>query len=282
LKEGRRIKTLPPMNVIGTYFMPDRKGASNLFSMKVDITETDNYLHKKRKENMPGMGLMHVIIAAYAQTIARYPGINRFIRGQKIFARNGIEICLTIKKDMSLDSQETIIKLPATTAATLPEVFYRLNSLIAENRIEGDKNSLDKVCRIFTYIPGIFLKLGVSLIRLADFFGLLPRAITKLSPFHASMFITNVGSLGIAPIYHHLYDFGNIPVFISMGTKYTEYILQKDGTTEKRKYIDVTLVCDERICDGHYYATAVKNLKRLIEQAWIMESPEENINEDIK
>lgn len=282
LKEGRKIKTLPPMNVVGTYFMPNRNGASNQFSTRIDITETDKYLHEKRKNGMPGLGIMHVILAAYVQTIAKYPGINRFIRGQKIYARNGIEMCLTIKKDMSLDAQETVIKIPAAPESTIDDIYKTINDLIDENRVEGDGNGMDVFARFLTFIPSILLKFVVTSIRFFDFFGLLPRFITKISPFHSSMFITNVGSLGIPPVYHHLYDFGNIPVFISMGMKNTEYVLKKDGTTEKRKFIDITVVCDERICDGHYYATAFKSIKRLTEQAWLLEESAKQINADIK
>ncbi len=282
MKEGRKIKTLPPMNVVGTYFMPNRNGASNQFSTRIDITETDKYLHEKRKNGMPGLGLMHVLLTAYVQTVARYPGINRFIRGQKIYARNNIEMCLTIKKDMSLDAQETVVKIPASPDASISDIYNALNSLVEANRTEGDSNGMDFAARFLTFMPSILLKLVVGLIRIFDFFGLLPRVITKISPFHSSMFITNLGSLGIPPVFHHLYDFGNIPVFISMGMKNTEYVLKKDGTTEKRKYIDITVVCDERICDGHYYATAFKHLKRLAEQAWVMENPANQINADIK
>ena len=270
------------MNVVGAYFMPNRNGASNLFSTRIDITETDKYLHEKRKAGMPGLGIMHVILAAYVQTVAKYPGINRFIRGHKIFARNNIEMCLTIKKDMKLDSQETVIKIPANPDSTINDIYNSINELVEENRKEGDTNSMDFLVRLLTYIPSIFLKFTVSMIRGLDFFGLLPKSLVKLSPFHSSMFITNVGSLGIPPVFHHLYDFGNIPLFISMGMKSSEYVLKKDGTTEKRKYIDITVVCDERICDGHYYATAFKRIKRLSEQAWLLESPSEEITADIK
>lgn len=282
MKEGRKIKSLPPMNVVGVHFMPNRNGSSNQFSTSIDITETDKYLHELRKSGMPGLGLMHVLLAAYVQTVAKYPGINRFIRGQKIYARNSIEMCLTIKKDMSLDAQETVIKIPASPNATIKEIYTTINELVEKNRVEGDSNSMDVAARLLTFIPSIFLKFTVSAIRGLDFFGLLPRFITKISPFHSSMFITNLGSLGIPPVFHHLYDFGNIPLFLSMGMKRTEYVLKKDGTTEKRKFIDITIVCDERICDGHYYATAFKNLKRLAEKAWLMEEAPIEVISDIR
>lgn len=281
-KEGRRIKSLHPMNAIETYFMPNRNGASNIFTCEIDITETDNYIKSKRLSGLKGLGIMHVILAAYVHTVASYPGINRFIRGQRIYARNNIEICLTIKKQMSLDAQETVIKLEPEHNDTLEDVYNKIAKLVEENRPEGDKNAMDSIARLLIYIPSVFLKFTIWSLKFLDYFGLLPRFLTKASPFHGSMFITNVGSLGIPPVCHHLYDFGNIPLFISMGMKRTAYVTKKDGTTEKRKFIDMTVVCDERICDGHYYASAFKTLKNRIESAWTLENPPLIVKNDIK
>ena len=281
-KEGRRIKTLHPMNALETYFMPNRNGASNIFTCELDITETDNYIKSKRLAGLKGIGIMHVILAAYVHTVASYPGINRFIRGQKIYARNNIEICLTIKKQMSLDAQETVIKLEPERDDTLEGIYNKIVKLVEENRPEGDKNAMDSLARIFMFIPSVLLKFTIWSLKFLDYFNLLPRFITKISPFHGSMFITNVGSLGIPPVCHHLYDFGNIPLFISMGMKRTAYVTKKDGTTEKRKFIDITVVTDERICDGHYYASAFKTLKNRIESAWTLENPPLIVKNDIK
>jgi hypothetical protein len=281
-KEGRKIKTLPPMNVVGTYFMPNRNGASNQFTTKIDITETDKYIHEQRRAGLKGLGLMHVLLTAYVRTVAQYPGINRYIRGQKIYARKGIEMCLTIKKKMELDAQETVIKIPAEADANIHDIYRKTMDIIEDNRCEGDGNSMDTAARLFTFIPSVLLKFVVWFLKFLDYFGMLPRFITKISPFHGSMFITNMGSLGIPPVFHHLYDFGNIPIFFSLGKKQTEYITQKDGSVEKRKFVEITVVCDERICDGHYYATAFKALNRYVEKAWLLENPPEKVICDIK
>ena len=141
---------------------------------------------------------------------------------------------------------------------------------------------MDAAARFLVKIPSVFLRFTVWVLKLFDYFGLLPRSLTKLSPFHGSMFITNMGSLGMPPIYHHLYNFGNLPVFIAMGAKRTEYMLDKDGNTQKRRLIDFTVVCDERICDGHYYASAFKKLKKFIENPELLFEAPQTITEDIK
>ena len=105
-------------------------------------------------------------------------------------------------------------------------------------------------------------------LRFLDYFGLMPKAIAKVSPFHCSYFITSMGSLGIPPIYHHLYDFGSCPVFFSFGAKRRTYEIDNTGLVRRRQYMDFTFVLDERICDGYYYASALKLLKNILKNPW--------------
>ena len=104
--------------------------------------------------------------------------------------------------------------------------------------IKIDQNNMDTAARVLVGLPGLLLRGCVNLLRAMDYFGLLPRFLTNLSPFHGSMFITNMGSLGMPPIFHHLYNFGNLPVFIAMGAKRTEYVVNKNGEVEKKRMLD--------------------------------------------
>ncbi len=281
-REGRRIKTVDPINYIIPFIMPTRSGASNFFEATLDITEAEKFLREKRTNGQSNLSIMHVIMAAYVRVVSQYPGINRYIRGQRIYARNGISISLTIKKKLTLDAQETVVQLKADPKDTLDDIYNKLNVLVEENKEEGDTNGMDTLVRLVCKIPRIFLRSFVNLLKFLDYFGCMPPVITKLSPFHGSMFLTNVGSLGIDAIYHHLYDFGNIPVFISMGKRKNILELTDDDEVIKKKAITVTVVTDERICDGHYYAEAFKKIKRYIENPALLETPPEKVVEDIK
>ena len=70
-----------------------------------------------------------------------------------------------------------------------------------ENKQEGEHNNMDTMARLLVSLPRIFLRGAVDIITFLDYFGMLPRFITDLSPFHGSMFITNMGSLGMPPIF---------------------------------------------------------------------------------
>ena len=265
VSEGRRIKGDVPMDAISPFIMANRLGAANSFYATVDITKCEHLIRAKRAEGMTGLGMLHMFITTYVRVVSQRPGINRYIRGQRVFARNGIQVCMAIKKELKLNAPETIIKIFASPEDTLTEIYDSLSREIAANKQAGDKNSMDNFARYLVKLPRVFLKSTVGFLRFIDYFGLLPRSLTNLSPFHGSMFISNLGSLGIPPVVHHLYSFGNLPMFITMGSKRTEYALNKDGEVVKKRLIDFTFTCDDRICDGHYYASAFKLFKKILE-----------------
>ncbi len=279
--EGRRLRSLSPMTYVAPYIMVNRNGASNLIRDTVVLDELEHYIAGKRREGLKGFGMMYIFIAAYIRAVSQYPGINRFLAGQKIYARNKIQIVIDIKKKMELNAQNTTIKIDFEPDATVYDVYRKFTEEFEKNRIEEEVSSFDSTARFLTYIPGVFLKFTVWMLKLLDYFGLLPKFLINLSPFHGSMFITSMGSLGIPPIYHHLYDFGNIPIFLAIGAKRTELYLNRDGDTEERKVMDFTVVTDERICDGHYFASALKCIRDTIKNPSVLDEPPEEVIEDV-
>lgn len=281
--DGRLVRTLPPMAQVSPYIMPNRAAASNYFKDAIEITEIEKYIRKKRKEGLTGFGIMHVIIAAYVRAVSQRPAINRFLSGQHVYARDEhIEVSLTVKKQMTNDAPDTCVKAYLTARDTADEVYRKMNEVVMANKESEDLDSgFDTLAKFISAIPGVFLKFVVWFLKFLDYFGLLPRKLTKLSPFHASFFITSMGSLGIPPIYHHLYDFGNIPIFVAFGAKRKQYELRKDGTVAERKYVDYTVVTDERICDGFYYASAFKLMRSYFKNPYILDEPVETIVPDI-
>ena len=280
--DGRRLRTLPPISRVSPYIMKTRNTASNSISDSVEISNMERYIRRKRQEGLKNFGAMHVFLAAYIRTVSQRPAINRFIGGQKIFARNNIEIALTIKKDMQLNSPDTCVKAVFQPDATAEDVYETLNAIITREKKSSElDSSFDSTAKILRFIPGLLLKFTVWVLTLLDYFDLLPKKLLAVSPFHGSLVITSMGSLGIPPIYHHLYDFGNVPLFLAFGAKRRAYETTKDGTVEERRYIDYKVVTDERICDGFYYASALKYIKHLLKNPAVLSERPTEIIEDI-
>lgn len=279
--DGRRLRTLSPIFAVSPFIMKTRNTSQNLIADHFEVTAADRYIAEKRQAGWKGFGILHVILAAYIRTCARYPGLNRFIAGQKIFSRGReIEINMTIKKTMSVDAPDTVIKVTFDPADTADAVYEKFNARVQAVKDAPLNTGFDKLAGAFNLIPGLLLKFFVFLLQALDYFGLLPRALTRLSPFHGSLYITSMASLGIPPIYHHLYDFGNVPVFCSFGKKRRVYETARDGTVVRRKYIDCNYVTDERIVDGFYFASALRYLHGLLDDPWRLDAPPEEIVAD--
>ena len=280
-KECRRVKSISPMSYVIPYIMVDRTGSQNFIRDSVEIEKLEKYMKEKQQSGMSNISMMHIMIAAYIRLVSQRPALNRFIRGQKVWTRKNVEVSLAIKKEMSLESPDTVVKITLPPTATLADVYEALNHEIVSYR-ENPGGDFDDTARFFTKFPGLLFKFTVAFLRFLDYFSLMPKFIAKVSPFHCSYFITSMGSLGIPPIYHHLYDFGSCPVFFSFGAKRRAYELDSQGIVKKKSYMDFTFVLDERICDGYYYASALRMLKNIIKNPWQLDNPPETVVEDIE
>lgn len=279
-KDGRKLRSLPPISRLSPYIMKHRSGSQNFIRISVDTARIDDYIVKKRNEGLTGFGLMHIIIAAYVRAVSQRPALNRFVAGQKVFSREDIETVLTIKKEMTLESPDTVVKAVFAPDATAGDIYKKFSEVIEGYRAQTG-SGFDDAARMFNYIPGLLMKFTVWGLTVLDYFGLLPKALTDVSPFHGSFFITSMGSLGIEPVFHHLYDFGTIPVFCAFGVKYRRYELEADGGAKEHSYVDLTFVTDERICDGFYFASALKLMKNLLKNPFGLDYPPKEVVKDI-
>lgn len=279
--DGRRIRSTPPIDQIGPYIMVNRTGANNMFSESVEITELERYVRRKRRGGMTSFGMTHVIIAAYVRTVAKYPALNRFVAGQKVYSRGeDIALSMTVKKELSASSPDTVIKVHLDPHDTVDDVYNKFNALVEEAKNTPLDSDMDNTAGILTMIPGIVLKFVVWLLKTLDYFGQIPAFLLEISPFHGSAYFTSMGSLGIRPVYHHLYDFGTIPVFCAFGRKRrAEEVV--NGEIVERKYLDLKFNLDERICDGYYYAAVIKYFMRILSHPEVLDFPPEKVEQDI-
>ncbi|MBQ9162786.1 MAG: hypothetical protein IJX74_05865 [Clostridia bacterium] len=281
--DGRYIRTLHAMNKFMPFIMPDRNDALNQFADEFDITETENFCRQMVASGRVNFSILHVILAAYIRTVSQRPALNRFVNGQRIYARNDITVVMTIKKAMTADSPDTCIKVHFAPDDTVYDVYDKFNAVVEENKKNADLDSdFDKTANTLANLPRPILRGTVRLLNWLDYHGKLPKALVEVSPFHGGMIITSMGSLGIKPIYHHIYNFGNLPLFISYGKKEMDAHVSRGGVGDTYRKIDIKVVTDERICDGFHYAAAFKILKKYVERPGILLDRPEVVVEDIE
>lgn len=268
--DGRKIKTLPAFFKVIPSVMLERNDSQVLYKQDIPIKYLDEYIDNKAKDGIK-IAYMHIIYAAIVRVIAERPRLNRFVMNGTTYARNKIYVSIAIKKNLTDDGVETTTKIEYQGTETIFDIKQKLDAIIEQNKEVEANNETDKLAKTLGLIPTGLIRVAVKFLKFLDRHGLLPKAIIKASPFHTSVFLTNVGSLGIDTIYHHLYNFGTTSMFFSMGKK-KKSLIYEDEEIKEEKCITLAFVGDERICDGYYYANSFKSLFRYLKKPELLET----------
>jgi len=280
-KEGRLLRSIPPFSKFIPYIMPQRNDRMVNYEESFEITALDRRLRALRVEGYKGIGILHFIIAVYIRCISMLPAANRFIAGRRIYARDNIEIIMAVRRSSDPNETETTIKVQFEPTDTIFDVYRKMNAKIEEIKTSDENNNTEDVAEAFSKLPRFLIRFVILLLRIMDYFGWLPQSIVDASPFHGSMIITDLGSLRIGPVYHHIYNFGTLPVFIAFGAKRHAYELDRHGKVNDNKYIDTKMVLDEGIVDGHYYAQMLQAFRYMFAHPEIVENPPTRVIEDV-
>ena len=280
-KEGRLLRSLPAFAKFIPFIMPTRNDACNQYEEAFEVSNVDRRLRKLRVDGYKGIGILHFLIAAYIRGVSMLPGMNRFVVGRRIYARNNIEVVMTVKRSLAIDATETTIKVVFEPTDTILDVYRKMNEKIDEIKASDGNNNTEDVAESLCKAPRFLLRFALTILRIMDYFGWLPQSLLDASPFHGSMIITDLGSLRIGPVYHHIYNFGTLPVFISFGAKRHAYELDRHGNMVDNKYVDCKFVMDERTVDGHYYAQFLQAFRYICQHPEIVETPPSKVVEDV-
>lgn len=276
--DGKKLENADPMYKVAAHIMAKRSDAMNMITLDIPIEPISRYLNEKRKEGKRYSHLS-VFIAAYLQTVAQFPALNRFVVNKTIYARNEIAIGMVVLKGGKIDSHGTISKLYLQPDYTIDDVQATMEQFIDENRNVDSQNSTDKFIKFILSVPGL-LRFGIMLFKLLDKYGLLPKKIIDISPFHVSAVVTNLASIRTNHIYHHVYDFGTTSIALAMGNL-REVPKRVKGEIEFERCMPVGLVMDERIASGSYFALAFRRFRKLLENPELLENKAELIVKDI-
>ena len=274
--DGKRLRNTDPMYTVAAYVMNKRVDSMNMVTLDIPYDPIQNYLNEKRKQ---GVALSHlcVLIAAYLRTAAEFPLLNRFIMNCKPYARNEFSVAMVVLKSGVMDNG-TMSKMYFNMTDTIFDVNDKINEYVSENRTVPEKNGTEKMIKILLGAPGV-LRVGVALFKFMDKYGLLPKKIIDMSPFHNSLCISNLASIRTNHIYHHCYEFGTTSVFITMGNL-REVPKRRGSEIVFERSIPLGVVMDERICSGSYFALAFRRIRQYLRNPELLEMPPEVVNED--
>ena len=266
--DGTRLRGLTPIVQALPYIMPRRYDAQNWASDMIDEDIVRAYIRQKRREGRR-VTHMSVLAAAYYKAALENPKLNCFVVNRRIYRRN--HFCFSfvlLKKRADGTPDETALKIFLRPDDTVFSISERVQAAIDRNSEAAHNNRTDRFANFAFAVPGL-ARVVFWLFYHLDLHGLLPRRIIDLSPFHTSLFITNLASINTSCIHHHCYEFGTTSVFICMGKP----IRRPDALPgEKGRAMPLGVVMDERIATGVEYSRFFAAFTRYLRTPEVLES----------
>ncbi len=259
--DGTPVRHLHPVRRIMPFIMPARNAAFVLFEQDVPTAPLQAVLERLNAARPADrrVTLFHCVLYAIGVALTEFPRLNRFVAGSRLYDRAGIWLAFSAKQRMHRDAPIFTAKIDFRRDEALPEMVDRLLATLAEGR-SGRETRTDREIKGFLRLPGPLLRVAVRAQRLLDGWNLLPTALTRDDPLYASAFVANLGSVGLDAAFHHLYDYGTIPIFVTMGRVHRTPLVRSDGSVASHEVFTLRYTYDERVEDGFYAARALERL----------------------
>ncbi len=267
---GRRpdatlVRNLGAMRTFMPYISPRRNDSVFHLPQDIEVEAALEFLEKRNRERPPErpMTLFHLFLRSLSQAHALRPGVNRFVKGGKLWQRDGIWLSFSAKREIKDGSPMITIKRrfePATES--LDEMVDGVYGKIRPARA-GRKSTSDKEMSLLLRLPGVGIRAALGIVKLADYFGVLPRRMIEADPLFASTFVANLGSVGHDAGFHHLWEYGTCSVFAVMGK-----IRPGPGG---RRMMRACWTYDERIEDGLYSAIGIAGIAERLENPELLD-----------
>jgi hypothetical protein len=262
--DGDYVRDLPRTRRIMPFIMRKRNESIVFFEQKLDMSRTLTFLNDLRSRTGLHATILHLLIYASVQMLKERPHLNRFVAGGRIFQRRGIWVSFSAKKRKTEDAPIVLVKREIDPSWSFEELVRQIEGGISEGRSDNPSTTDTELALMFK-LPTLLVGWLVWLLMKLDCFGLLPDTFIRKDPLFSSLFIVNLGSINLDAGYHHLYEYGNIPMLIMAGRSKEEVAVGSDGKLEVRSMMTLRYSFDERVEDGLYGARALEIMKRIIE-----------------
>ena len=269
-QDGDLVPGVPAYRRIMPFIMRTRTESAVLFEQQIDATRGLAFIKAWNENHAHRISFMHLLLYGLVQTLHTRPRLNRFTMGGALYQRRGIWISFSGKKAFNDDSPVVVVKQQFDPAAAFEAMVAQTHGAVGESK--SDKPShVDKELSVFLRFPAFVLRAGVKVLLWLDAWNLLPHTFTKDDPLYASAFIANLGSIKLDAAYHHNFEYGSIPIFVTIGRVQDAVVALPDGSVGTRKQVVLRWTYDERVEDGLYCAQGLDFMRKFIEapDEWI-------------
>ncbi len=258
--DGEQIKDLSRLRAFMPFISPRRNDANVLFTTEIEVDEAIAFIDRfnEGRERERHLTLFHLYLRALARVMHMRPSVNRFVAGGRLWQRNHVAISFAAKQSFEDAAPlKTVKRFFPEEEESLAELADSLTARIKKRR-SGEVTQSDKEINLAMMLPVTLTRFVVWLLDRANHLHLLPKGVIDGDPLFTSIFVANLGSVGLDAGYHHLWEYGTCSHFAVVGRVHTRH----DG----KQIMHVKYNYDERVEDGLYAGRALALIKDFIEK----------------
>ena len=265
--DGTRLRGLDPMRRMMPMLMPTRNEAIVYYEQIVDASAMTAYIERwNARAGADGAKLtpLHMVVASLGRVLKARPQLDRFVASRRLWQRKETSVAFAAKKEFADHAPLKTVKLPIVDGEPLADTLARIRDAVGGSRTRDDR-PVDKELSLLGKLPDFLLSPLIGAARFLDRWNMLPRALTQDDPLFSSVFVANLGSLGIDRAWHHLYEHGTVSLFCVIGSLRPRFVVGADGQPVVKPTLRLRFSLDERICDGFYAAQSLEILRADLE-----------------
>lgn len=263
--DATQSKNVPAVEQMMPFIMPGRNESVFYMEMDVDMTKIEPFIERWNSEFPDNkITFFHIFVWVATKAMTERSDLNRFVAGGKFWQRDGFWVSYVAKKRLADDAPIVTVKRRFDPEDSFSELVHEMHGDKDKARSDAADTSMEKELGILVKLPSPLLRLGVRALNAADALGLLPKSYIDSDPMFTSLFIANLGSLNMDGGFHHLYEYGNCPLFCVIG-KVKQVPAVIDGELGIKTICPLRFTYDERTQDGYYAGKALNYMKDLME-----------------
>jgi len=238
------------------YLFKRRCDSVVLFTEKVEVAGALAYIERKKSEGQP-VTFFQLVILAMIRTLRERPGMNRFIAGRRLYQRKAVSVNFVAKQSFADNASESNVFIKIKEDERFTDILAKIRGQIKSVK-QGGLSDDDKMMEPLLHLPRFVLQFLVWALEKWDFYVDTPGFLRSIDPLRCSVFLTNLGSIGVDAPYHHLFEWGNCSCLAAIGKIKLMPWVDESGAVVARRAVEINFTLDERIADGFYFAKSLE------------------------
>lgn len=234
--------------------------------LSVDATAANEFLTKL--SGSKHVTMTHLVTKAIADTLARHPECNGYIRRGRVYLRERIDVfvLVAIAPDGVSDGAADLtgVKIEDADRKTVIAIADEITAHVQDIRAGNDK-SLASTKGLLSALPIWIARPALRFATFAQY-----ELNWDLSPFgiprdtFGAAFVTSVGTLGLGFAFPPIVPFTRLSVNVAAGAVQDQAVVDQ-GRIVAKPILPITATFDHRVIDGYQAAKLGQTFKRILE-----------------